>query len=611
MTLQQALWLLTAEQLKQRRNLLSTGNRSTRKADMVEAISHELLSADLSEHWALLSELEQSAVAESVHRWGGFFDRAGFKARYGSLPNAFEPVAYYSFSGLERDRQERRSLLPLFFYDGLIPEDLCKRLASIVAVPTPLEIASFTDEDLPASIAPARVIEPGEDVSDPLRRLATETLIHHDLPGVLRLIGQGRISVGAKTGLPSSASMTKLETVLLGGDWYTSDDDLDEPRWAGGPIRPIRPFAWPLLLQAGGLAKAEGSKLVLTARGNKALSQPVEEVVSHLFARWQQKGTPDELRRVDLIKGQTAKGVRLSAVSDRRAVIADALRDCCPPGRWVAIDELFRHMLFRGHRFEVSENTWVLYFTDQNYGSLGMNGADGFEILQGRYILAYLFEYLATLGMIDVAYTSPYDARSDYDDAWGADEFAFLSRYDGLRYIRLNALGAYCLGLAETYEPALPKRPPLCSIGADLLLTLKREPEPAERLALEQIAKPLSATLWHLDPDAVLRHSADPGERGRIRAFIESSTDEGLPAEVGQLLRSVEERATALVDAGPARLIKCRDPAITVMLTSDPVTAPHCTRAGERLVCVPEPKLAAFRRGLAKLGFVLPETGNG
>jgi hypothetical protein len=253
----------------------------------------------------------------------------------------------------------------------------------------------------------------------------------------------------------------------------------------------------------------------------------------------------------------------------------------------------------------------VLYFADQNYGSLGMNGADGFEILQGRYILAYLFEYLATLGMLDVAYTSPYDARSDYDDAWGADEFAFLSRYDGLRYIRLNALGAYCLGLAETYKPVLPKRPPLCSIGADLLLTLKREPEPAERLVLEQIAKLLSATLWQLDPDAVLRNSADTGERGRIRAFIESSTDEGLPAEVDQLLRSVEERATALADAGPARLIKCRDPAIAVMLTSDPVTAPHCTRAGERMVCVPEPKLAAFRKGLAKLGFVLPETGIG
>lgn len=619
MTLTQTLALLTAEQLKQHRNLLLSGNRSTRKADMVEAIAHELLTADLRQYWIQLSELERSSVAESVHRWGGRFDRAGFKARYGSLPHAFEPPAYRWYYGSEHEQQDRRSLLPLFFYDNAIPDDLCRRLASVAPVPPPFEITTFADDELPAVIAPdpdGPDLDSGdagdvdEDAAEPLRRLCTETLIHHDLPGVLRLIGQGRIRVGAKTGLPSSASMTKLESVLLGGDWYTAEDDRDQPRWAGGPIRPIRPFAWPLLLQVGGLAKVDGSQLILTARGNKALSQRVEEVIAHLYARWQKKGSPDELRRVDLIKGQTAKGVRLTPVADRRRVIGEALRDCCPRGRWISVDEFFRQMQFRGHRFEVTETAYRLYFADQHYGGLEYTGADGFEILQARYILTYLFEYLATLGMIDVAYTSPYGARPDDGDVWGTDEFGFLSRYDGLRYIRLNALGAYSLGLAKTYEALLEKRAPLCSIGADLILTLKRDPEPGERLVLDQIAAPLSAVLWRLDPDALLRHSADPGERGRIRAFIDTATDADLPEEVRQLLDSVEDRATALTDAGPARLVSCRDPAIAVMLTSDPVTAPHCTRAGDRLVCVPASKLAAFRKGLVKLGFVLPDSGH-
>ena len=37
---------------------------------------------------------------------------------------------------------------------------------------------------------------------------------------------------------------------------------------------------------AGGLAKIDGSKLALTPRGKKALSQPLHEVVAHLFERW-------------------------------------------------------------------------------------------------------------------------------------------------------------------------------------------------------------------------------------------------------------------------------------------------------------------------------------
>jgi hypothetical protein len=219
--------------------------------------------------------------------------------------------------------------------------------------------------------------------------------------------------------------------VLYGGDWYAEGDGADTPRWAGGPLFPIRAHAWPLLLQTGGLAKIDGSKLALTPKGKKALAQPVHEVVAELYARWQKKGTPDELRRVDLIKGQTAKGVRLSAPVDRRLVIEDALHACCPVGKWLSVDDLFRQMKLDGFRFEVAGNPWKLYLLDANYGSLGYDGGDDFEILEARYTLAYLFEYLATLGLVDVAYTLPYDARPDYHDRWGTDELECLSRHAG------------------------------------------------------------------------------------------------------------------------------------------------------------------------------------
>jgi hypothetical protein len=599
MKLQEALEFLTADQLKQRRALTGIPDRSTRKADIAVALARHLLTGDLGSIWDRLEDLEVKAIAEAVHSWHGLFDKVRFLAKYGEVPDQTEPTYYYFW----RSREEpRRSVLPLFFYQGEIPEDLRPRLAQLAPRPAEMKIATLTEGELPATVG---------DKGEPLRRAAGEGLVRHDLPAVLGLIGQGGITVGAKTGLPGTAAAAKIESVLLGGDWYGEGDDRDRPRWAGGPIRPIRPFAWPLLLQTAGLAKQDGSKLALTPRGKKALSQPLGEAVAHLFARWQAKGSPDELRRIDLIKGQTSKGARLSAVAERRAVIADALEDCCPVGSWISVDELFRQMQFRGHHFEVTHNPWKLYLTDANYGSLGYEGYASFNILQARYILAYLFEYLATLGMIDVAYTLPYGARPDYTGNWGTDEFEFLSRYDGLRYIRLNPLGAYCLGLSPSYQPVLEQKRPLFAAGTDLDLVLLREPEAAERLLLEQIAKPLGSERWGLDADALLRLSADAGERKRIRDFLEAAADDRLPADIEQLLDTIGERSTALTDAGAARLIRCKDPSIAAMLTSDPATGSHCMRAGDRLICVPEPKLAAFRKGLAKLGFVLPETANG
>ncbi len=607
MILTEALESLTTADLKNLLALVPGNPRATRKGDMVAAITQALLGAGLRPVWERLSDFETQAVAETVHNWRGAFSAERFQARYGALPRCLDPDrrdTYVRF-GAERT-PEPPSLLPLFFYRGLVPDDLIPRLAELAPPPAPLPIATLGDDELPEALPS----ETKSEAPESLRRLAGEVLVHQDLPAVLRLVGQGAVAVGPKTGAPSAAAQGRLEGVLLGGDWYPPADDRGLANWAGGPIRPIRTFAWPFLLKAGGLAKIDGTKLALTPAGNKALSQPVAQTVAHLFRAWQSKGSPDELRRVELIKGQTAKGCRLSPPAERRAAIARGLTACAPPGRWIAIDELFRQFLYRGHRFQVTENTHLLYLADPNYGSLAY-GNDGFEILEARYILAYLFEYLATLGLIDVAYTLPYHARPDFHDAWGTDELAFLSRYDGLRYIRLNGLGAFCLGLVADYTPTLAPRPALFTARADLGFDLLREPDAGERLALEGISRPVSARTRELDPDAMLRASADPPERERIRDFLRSAAEGELPPEWVHLLASIAERSTALTDGGPARLIKCRDPGTAAMLAADPATAACCTRAGERLICVPESKLAAFRKGLAKLGLVLPETERG
>ena len=52
-----------------------------------------------------------------------------------------------------------------------------------------------------------------------------------------------------------------------------------------------------------------------------------------------------------------------------------------------------------------------------------------------------LFEYVATLGAIDVAYASPRGARDDYRELWGTERYDSLSRYDGLAAVRVNDLG--------------------------------------------------------------------------------------------------------------------------------------------------------------------------
>ena len=226
-----------------------------------------MLSDALATPVAQLSELECSAVAVAVHNWDGYFDAVRFKAKYGALPSHFTRNRYDYFS--RRKEPVQPSALELLFYGKLVPEDLAARLAQLVARPAALRIATLSDEQLPEF-----VVCDEDDEPEPLRRVDTEAMVQQDLPAVLRLIAQGGLAVGAKTGLPSAASAGRIEALLLDGDWYDAADDEDAPRYAGGPIRPIRAFAWPLLLRTGGLAKIDGSKLTLTAKGKKAYRSP-------------------------------------------------------------------------------------------------------------------------------------------------------------------------------------------------------------------------------------------------------------------------------------------------------------------------------------------------
>ncbi|MGH8826795.1 MAG: hypothetical protein ACRDVZ_04155, partial [Jiangellaceae bacterium] len=128
----------------------------------------------------------------------------------------------------------------------------------------------------------------------------------------------------------------------------------------------------------------------------------------------------------------------------------------CPHDEWIGVDALFTTMQQANLSPTIARSEmalWKLYLVDAHYGSLGYDGFDAWEVLEGRYTLAVLFEYAGTLGLVDLHYVHPTGARDDFRQNWGGEDLDALSRYDGLQAIRLTALGRYALGLTDTYQP--------------------------------------------------------------------------------------------------------------------------------------------------------------
>ena len=603
-TVEEALARLSMDQLRALVRLLPKARRTGRKAELIAEIERHLAGDLLRALWARLGETEQLAVREALHGPAGEFSPRQFRAKYGRLPAG---------AGIRRHDNAKVTRLSLFLYapdlrstSAVIPGDLASRLREFVAEAEAPKLSVI--DDLPATVALRRWRGSRETIEQvPLVLRETEHAVRHELPAVLRLIDGGKVAVSAKTLRPAAAAVRRIGEVLSGGDFFPAPDGETTSR--SPRAGPIRAHAWPWLMQAAKLAEPHGTKLALTHAGLAAFGAPPEQTVRRLWQRWLTSTLLDEFNRVDVIKGQGGRGRRsMTSPAGRRPAIGEALA-ACPVGRWVSCNELGRFVRAAGLDFSVTRDPWNLYLFDPEYGSLGYDGHHEWEFLEGRYLLCVLFEYAATLGMIDVAYTDPHGARPDFTRLSGTDDLEFLSRYDGLRYVRLTALGAYCLSLTESYTPSTPEVGASLTVFPDLRVQVAgAPPTAAEALLLETYATAEAEGLWRLDHSRTVRAVEGGHQVAELRAFLTSRDDQDLPETVEGFLRNTEQRARALKQRGNALLIECADADIAALLATDQRTAKLCLRAGERNLVVPAGSEHAFRNAIHALGYGMPRS---
>ncbi len=309
----------------------------TRKADLVDHVLDHLAGDRLQVVWQSLDEIQKAAVAEVVHSNGTAFPAQRFHAKYGRLPDS-GTVSRYSRGG-------RPTPLRFFFYGGerggVMPDDLKQRLRAFV--PPPIRTQVTSRAQLPAAHdRPFGRRDPRAKESEavPLVVRETERSAPRELISALRLVDAGKVSVSDKTRRPSASTVDAIGAVLDGGDYYPHQPPKDESH--DGNAGPIRAFAWPLLIQAGGLAQLSGSRLQLTKAGRKALAEPAAQTLKNLWEKWCSTSILDELSRIECVKGQTGKGKRgLTSAPSRRGALAFALGEC-PAQRWIPADELAR-----------------------------------------------------------------------------------------------------------------------------------------------------------------------------------------------------------------------------------------------------------------------------
>ena len=213
-TLFDALQTETVDALKERANLISGSEQTqlVRKANLIEFIGQRMTGEQLQALWQRLDSLQQAAVAETAHGPSSWFDADRFIAKYGQLPSSSSANSFVY--------PRKYSLLDLFFFDEIMPEDLRRRIKAFTPKPEPVQLSPLSE--IPGEWA--LTYEEWDQAAKkkkvyrnmiPITCRLTERSGIHDLKAVLRLIDAGKLAVSDKTRQPGVAGLKAMNPLLL------------------------------------------------------------------------------------------------------------------------------------------------------------------------------------------------------------------------------------------------------------------------------------------------------------------------------------------------------------------------------------------------------------
>jgi hypothetical protein len=567
MKLRAALNSFIVEDLKQLVRLCGgPGPDGARKEQLVEyivgRITHPVV---LAEIWRRLDPLSQKAVASAYHA-GGEFAPEAFVAQYGELPGHLSglslPSMVYVFN-------RKLSPVELFIHGDEIPEEIMELLGPLVPPPE-----KFRLEGLERT--PHAIDIDGERVT--LLRADTEQTGLHDLLVYLRMLRQGEVRTSTNSWRLTPASVRKLLNNLLDGDFFSHAE-------GARPADAIRPAGLAVFARESGLV---GAFDTLTEPGSTLLKDHDPGTLLHAFETWTRKGSFDELSRVFAVKGQKSKRARLTPPAERREAIVEAL-SWCPTGVWISVEDFHRALKVWRFDFEVDLSGY-LYVGDAPYGWYGYDDAT----IREMYTNVVLWEYLGTIGALDLIYLPP--EETEYD-----------SLYEGLIFFRINPLGAYLFGQAGEYASPRPLDDPLFSIDSELVLSLEDPAAltPDLRLELGRFTVEQGNHRCRLDTRRVL----DEVERGEdlryVADFLERHHRGPLPEQVPRWLQELGANRGAFKKKGGALLVQVRSRELLKSVVEDPILKRSARVLEGRTLIVPSSKEGSFRSRLKELGYLL------
>ncbi|MCO6453113.1 MAG: hypothetical protein J5I90_20195 [Caldilineales bacterium] len=537
---------------------------------------------ELRKLWDRLSTVTQNALAHSVHMTGGQYQPESVLLRYGQVP----PMPQRYWSGYKPTE------LDLFLdEDQNILSELVPLLRVVAPKPEPWQIPPQL-EPPPRYESVGFERSPGPDVG------------LQDYLSVLALIGQGLIQVNDRM-MPSFDSIQTVLDNLVDGDFYglAPGQDLSEA---------IRPVGLVRFALGSGMAEPgprTGHNVILQLRplGWEWLARPSADLLLDAVETWTQNDQFDELDRMTHLRGAQRPNGSRTPPGRRRDRILEAL-SWSPQDCWLSTEDFFKAVKLWQFDFEIDAEGELTAIDDSNGRKLDViELRDPWRADRGAYALVILMETLASLGAIDIAYTEPQHAPPLLEtptESWQRPIHPY-TRYDGMTYFRINALGSYLFGHVGRYTIPRNCTTPFFQVNESYRFEYTSQAlAPYQRQTMPLLGQRDEKTGdYALNKANWLSAQQNDGTLKELRELLFSRHDGPLSPAVEDWLEECAADSTALRRGRTMITIQVRNPEVRNTILEDAELRRYCRLLDDRTLLIPSSREHAFMRRVLELGY--------
>lgn len=206
---------------------------------------------------------------------------------------------------------------------------------------------------------------------------------------------------------------------------------------------------------------------------------------------------------------------------------------------------------------------------------------------------------LASLGLVEVAYTDP------TNDLYSVGSHSFLSPFEGVKAVRLTALGAYAFGVSEILDiPELESNEAKLHFAPDRLHVLGEKIDPLTEVALRDYMEPVGPGFFKMTRSSFLKSCQTTGDVAEhIRQFRQRLPME-LPPLWNEFFADLSQEPAVLKREGSWTVYSLPEkPEIRNAFMQDPTLRQHTLKVEGWRVAIEKSALAQVEKRLRVLGF--------